>query len=267
MGLGPNSTVDIAASTPLPISSTPTMSSPAPAAPIEQLPANIPHLEPDGTNWAVFLMHFCMAMQATCQWGFFDGTNLHSTPEDPSAVTDTEKELVECWKHNNLIACYLLSQCLPDMTTLCPNQYILAHMCWTHVSDEYTAKSVYAYNNLQQAFFEMICSNGGNVCTFLTSMRYKCEELAAAGVRISNKDYQHTVLRGISDKLARFASQLLTAVCLTRSPNVDTGTLIDHICEEADRLKNRHTRGQKPRGGKKDGIDEALAATGSEREK
>jgi hypothetical protein len=42
-------------------------------------------------------------------------------------------------------------------------------------------------------------------------MRYKHEELAAARVRITNKDYQRTVLRGIPEELAKFASPLLSA--------------------------------------------------------
>ena len=47
--------------------------------------------------------------------------------------------------------------------------------------------------------------------------------------------------------------------------NIDT--LINSICEESDRLKNRHgssTPSQKGGRGKKNGGDEALAATGPE---
>jgi len=32
---------------------------------IEQLPSNIPQLEADGSNWAIFTMQFQEAMQAT----------------------------------------------------------------------------------------------------------------------------------------------------------------------------------------------------------
>jgi hypothetical protein len=46
-------------------------------------------------------------------------------------------------------------------------------------------------------------------------MRYKHEELAAARVRITNKEYQRTVLRGIPEELAKFASPLLSAARLT----------------------------------------------------
>ena len=49
---------------------------------------------------------------------------------------------------------------------------------------------------------------------------------------------------------------------------VDTETLIDHICEEADRLKNRRARSQpnlSQSGAKSQAAgDEALTATGSE---
>ena len=45
---------------------------PSPPAAIKQLPQNIPHLEPDGSNWAIFAIWFREAMQAnllrTRQW-------------------------------------------------------------------------------------------------------------------------------------------------------------------------------------------------------
>ncbi|KAF8478155.1 hypothetical protein DFH94DRAFT_604169, partial [Russula ochroleuca] len=77
-------------------------------ASIEKLLANIPRLEPDGTNWTVFSMRFCLAMQATRRWGYFDGTMPRSTFKDPSAPTRTEIEALERWEHEDLIACYLL---------------------------------------------------------------------------------------------------------------------------------------------------------------
>ncbi|KAH9057701.1 hypothetical protein EDB87DRAFT_1686022 [Lactarius vividus] len=57
----------------------------------------------------------------------------------------------------------------------------------------------------------------GDVRAFLTSVRYKREELAAAGVTISHRDYQRTVLRGIPEELARFAANLLSAARLVHS--------------------------------------------------
>jgi hypothetical protein len=246
-------------------SSTITSSTPLPVAPIEKLPANIPRLEVNGANWAIFSMRFREAMQATRRWGYFDGSRPRPTPKDPSAPSADEQEELERWEYQDLVARYLLSQRLPDTTAMRLSSYTTAQMRWARVNEEFTAKSVYAQNDLEQAFFEMRCPKDGDVRTFLTSVRYKREELAAAGVRVTNRDYQRTVLRGIPEDLAKFASQLLAAARLTRQQSVvDTDTLIDHICEEAERLKNRRARGQNKGAGKKDGEDEALAATGSE---
>ena len=33
---------------------------------VEKLLANIPHLEPNGSNWAIFQMCFCDTMKVTC---------------------------------------------------------------------------------------------------------------------------------------------------------------------------------------------------------
>ncbi len=57
--------------------------------------------------------------------------------------------------------------------------------------EEHTAKSVYAQNDLEAAFFEIMCPKGGNVRAFLTDLHYKREALAAAGVCITDKEYQH----------------------------------------------------------------------------
>ena len=116
----------------------------------------------------------------------------------------------------------------------------------------------------------MRCPKGGNVRTFLTSVRNKREELASVGVTITHRDYQRTVLKGIPEELAKFAAQLLTSARVNHSPAVDTDTLINAICEESDRVKNRHgssAPSQKGGGGKKDGVDEALVATGPESRK
>ena len=106
----------------------------------------------------------------------------------------------------------------------------------------------------------MHCPKDGDVRTFLTSVRYKCEELATAGVTVTTNDYQCTVLHGISEKLAQSASQVMTAAHITNNV-LDTDALIDLICEEAEWMKNSHAKGQGKKGGKKDGEDEALAAS------
>jgi hypothetical protein len=73
----------------------------------------------------------------------------------------------------------------------------------------------------------MHCAKGTDVHTFLTTLQYKCEELAAAGVSITDCDYQCTVLCGISDELIRFASGLLSSAWLINSSApIDTDTLI-----------------------------------------
>ncbi len=59
---------------------------------IEQLPTNIPHLEPNSPNWAIFKMHFQDAMRVTCQWGHFSGNKPRPKPKDGAKPTDCEIE-------------------------------------------------------------------------------------------------------------------------------------------------------------------------------
>ena len=232
-----------ASSTPSP-SSAPSVPSTmsAPSSTIEQLPTNIPCLEPNGVNWAVFSMRFQKAMQATCCWLYFDGSKPRPVPADKAKPTDAKTEAIDKWDYKDQITCYLLSQCLPDTTAMQVSHFKTVKECWEKVTEEFTAKSMYVKNDLEHTFLLMRCPKGGDVQAFLTSLTYKHKELAAAGVTISNKDYEHTVLKGIPDELARYAAHLLGSARLTNlNAIVDTNMLIGHICKKAECIKNRHT--------------------------
>ena len=205
-------------------------------------------------------------MQATCCWLYFDGSKPHPVPADKAKPTDTKTEAIDKWDYKDQITCYLLSQCLPDTTAMQVSHFKTVKECWEKVTEEFTAKSMYVKNDLEHTFLLMRCPKGGDVQAFLTSLTYKHKELVAAGVTISNKDYEHTVLKGIPDELARYAAHLLGSARLTNlNTIVDTNMLIGYICKEAECIKNCHTGSQLNQGGKKDGqSDKALAATGLE---
>jgi len=73
------------------------------------------------------------------------------------------------------------------------------------------------------------------------------------------------VLKSLPDKLAKFASQVLTSTRHSSHP-LDTDTLINSVIEESECLKNWRTCGQQGQGRKpKEGnTEKALGATGSE---
>ncbi len=81
---------------------------------IEQLPSNIPHIEMDGSNWAIFVMQFREVMQATHCWPYFKGTVPTPSVKDPSKVTDDERKAIKKWEHEDLAMHYLLLQHLPN---------------------------------------------------------------------------------------------------------------------------------------------------------
>ena len=67
-------------------------SAPTPSFPhIEQLSADVPHLNPEGTNWAIFEARFQDAMETACQWSHFDGSKPHPVPKDIDNPLDAEK--------------------------------------------------------------------------------------------------------------------------------------------------------------------------------
>jgi hypothetical protein len=80
---------------------------------------------------------------------------------------------------------------------------------WDRLVFEFTAQSIYAQNDLEEAFFSLTCAKEEDIRSFLTVLRYKCEELVAAGVWITQREYQRTILKSLPDELAKFAAQLL----------------------------------------------------------
>ena len=85
----------------------------------EQLPlAIIPQLEPNSSNWAIFMMRFKDSMKITGHWGYFIGSWLRPSPSDVSTPMDAEIEAREKWECKDTMASYLLSQCLPDTTVM-----------------------------------------------------------------------------------------------------------------------------------------------------
>ncbi len=96
-------------------------------------------------------------MQATCHWPVFKGTISVPTVKDPSKISEAKKKEIKAWEHNNLAACYLLSQHLSDSVTVRLQAYNTVKSRWDRLVSEFTMQSVYTQNDLKQAFFDMRC--------------------------------------------------------------------------------------------------------------
>jgi hypothetical protein len=210
-------------------------------------------------------MHFHEAMQAIQRWPYFEGTIPCPSPKNPAKVPDNKQKSIDNWEFEDLATRYLLSQRLPDSIMIRLQSFTTAKSQWDCLVFEFTAQSVYAQNNLEEAFFSMACAKGEDVQVFLTSLHYKREELAATGIRITQREYQRTILKSLPDELAEFAAQLLSSAWHS-GHTLDTDTLIDSVIEESECLKNRHAQSQRgQREKQKEGYtDEALADMGSE---
>ena len=216
---------------------------------IGTLPTSIPYLEPNGANWAIFMMRFRDAMKVARRWVYFTGQKPCPKPQDPNHPTEGEVNAAEKWEYEDSVASFLLFQRLSDSTVMRLSKCCSAHEQWEMVAREYQAKSAHAQANLHQAFLEMRCWKGEDVREFLASLCYRKEELAAAGVHVTEKEYEHTILRGIPSELATFASHLLSSALLAHGTStVNLDALISQVCEEADRLKTRHTSSQPHQG-------------------
>ncbi len=235
-----------------------------PAAMSDPLPTSIPCLKPNGSNWAIFSMHFQEAMEANQKWGHFDGTTPCPAPADANTPTDAELKVVVNWNQDETVAKYLLSQRLPNSTAVHLQALVSAKQCWDKVKTEFSMKSQYTEMDLLTAFSKMRCPRRGDVCTFLGQMHVKCEELAAVGVTMTEKEYHSAIIKAIPDEMSKFASGLLTATrVLSPTTSIDPDILINHISEEADHLVARCKcdGGSSGKGKQSQSQDEAMAAT------
>jgi hypothetical protein len=133
---------------------------------------------------------------------------------------------------------------------------------WEAVELEYMAKSKFARNDLKQEFFSMRCLRGGNICAFLTSLQTKWNQIKAAGVTISDNDFERTVLQSLPDELAKFTVSMQMSAHMSGN-TLDMTFLIQCLCEEADHLKSCRAHQQQGQGKGKKGeqTDKALTIT------
>ena len=224
---------------------------------------SVPHLEPNGSNWAIFSMRFQEAMEDNLKWSHFDGSATCPVLKDAKNPTDGKNKSRLAWDQDKVMAHYLLSQRLPNSTAVHLKGLASAKEHWDKVKVEFSMKSQYAEADMLTSFSEMCCPCGGDVRSFLRSMHMKHEELVAVGVTMSDKEYQSAIIKSLPEEMSKFASGLLTlARVLTPSTSIDPNILINHISEEADRLSERCKRDGSSGKGKQPQVqDKALAAT------
>ena len=229
------------------------------------LPATVPCLKENGSNWAIFAMRFREAMVIMHRWGHFDGTNTRPVPKDAAHPTNAESEVIKEWEREDAIAQWLLSQKLPDSTVLYLDEYPTAKAQWDELVEENKVTGIYARLDLERSFLDMRCPRGGDVRAFIADLRYKRESLAAVGIDITDDEFRRTLLLGLPDESAQFASLFLTSARIIAHRVVDTASLIDSVCEQADLMKDLRAHRQQGQEGSRRGerlTGESPAAIG-----
>jgi hypothetical protein len=107
----------------------------------------IPHLNPDGTNWAMFCMCFEEAMDTTGCWGYFDGTEKCLVPADEDNPTSNKEEAIQRWIKGDKFARLFLTQWLPEDMAMEVFVHKTAKEQWEAVELEFKAKSKFARND------------------------------------------------------------------------------------------------------------------------
>ena len=224
----------------------------------DTLPSNVPKLDVKGTNWAIFVFCFQVAVEAKELWSHFDGSS--SPPTVSATPTAMETTALNKWRKDESLAKHLLTQRIPDSTALRIRSLTTVVDMWNEITKEYTEKGTYAQTDLRTQFLNSKLQKGVEVCHFLDGLHTKREELASVGVTIDEKDYRSTIIKSLPTSLANFASSQLAAAHLYSSTKtIAPNTLILIIIEEAKCQKVQGTSRSDHHDRDKD-KDEALVA-------
>jgi len=230
------------------------------------LPSNVPKLEPNGLNWAVFSLHFEDAVQAKGFWGHFNGTTPCPTAAIESAPTAEELATIEKWEKDKRSSRSLLTQKLPDSALMRIRTKPSVRERWEAITKEFTEKGAFAQMELRALFLDMKCPEKGNVREFLDSLRVKREELATVGVEVDNKDYLSTIISSLPNSLSNFASnQLAAAKLYAPSKTIDPDALISMISEEYEHQKSQRSRRSNGKSSRNNDRDEAMTVSSTSR--
>jgi len=231
------------------------------------LSAEVPHLDIEGSNWAVFVRRLQRAMAINGCWGHFDSSDPRPVPKDWKNPTDAEVQAIQHWDREDDVAGYLMSQRLPDAIIMDIEKHKTTQEQWEALCCIFSAKTDFMQTDLHQSFIDMKCPKGGDIRKFLTDLKQQRHHLTAIGIPITDIEYKHTILCSIPEPLASYASQTLNSLTIasryTCKP-VDILELIDMISKEAKHTKSRHApkdQTQAQGKGKTRQSDKALTAT------
>ena len=226
----------------------------------DTLPLTVPLLDAEGSNWAIFYIHFMDVIEAKGFWEHFDG--LTTPPIVLETSMAAEIAMKSQWDKNKRSVKALLTQRLPDSTVMEIHLKKTVKEQWEAVVREYTVKGVHVQTEIRAKFLTMRCPEKGNTKEFLRGLRLKKEELAQVGVKISDKEYLSTIISSLLDVLANFMLMQMAWTLQSTSKSMDAGTLMMMLLQEAERQNLRSQRCKLGNGkGKEDDKGEALAVS------
>ena len=197
----------------------------------------------------------------------FNGICTCPDPTDPANPTNNEKRDGQLWDCEDEIVKCLLGKQLPDKVSMdMDDQYSTAKAQWDALIELATPKTTHTCVNMHQSFLNMQCLKGGDIHEFLSSLKKHCHELKAAGITVTEQEYEHMILHSLPEPLPAYASQMVSSLWLTCkliSKPFDMTDIIDTLCEEADWLKTVKEMAQPQSKAKKapTQVDKALTAS------
>ncbi len=82
---------------------------------------------------------------------------------------------------------------------------------WNALTEKFTALSTHIITDMQARFDNMKCPNSGNVCTHLTSLCMKYEELCAIGMVLTDNQYATCIIGSLPYYYQRYLSTVTSA--------------------------------------------------------
>jgi hypothetical protein len=223
--------------------------------------AQVPVLETDGSNYAVWKLRLEYAMAAKGTLGHLDATAPEPVepkasdkgPADPDAMTAYRADHQK-WKEREYLARAQLARVVRDLTLQKIAKRDTVAQMWTVIKDEYESKTELVQADLRTRFYTIHCPEKGDLRAHLDKLQIMHGELATVGVTIGEAEYRSVIMQSLPKAYASYLSALTSAAHMSKV-SLTPDTIITYLQNEYDR---QMTDSKRPKDSSSKGKDVAL---------
>ena len=179
----------------------------------------------DGKNWVIYEDRLTLSVQAHGLGRHLDGTT--TTPKQPAVtqapasreLTEEEKEKINTyeddlkeWLQKEAIVSQQVASTIPDSLYLKIRGKLMVKKAWDLLKSDFEKRSRIFMVDLRRSLQDERCEDNGNIRTHFDTMCTMCEDLAALGDDLNDKDFSTMLLRSLPRSYDSYRSAVTAAL-------------------------------------------------------